>query len=127
MALQLPLEKCERLATRPSSKGLMTVLLVLFTFVTFLLIDYFHTQNAAVGPALNVSAAKHEGAPRLQHALVGRLHEVKAPAQSKSLPRVPMGLRSTKGNENRRIPDVGCRSGTVKAVFALDELRPSLS
>jgi hypothetical protein len=48
----------------------MTVLLVLFTFVTFLLIDYFRTRNAIARPALEVSAAKHETAPRLQPALV---------------------------------------------------------
>ncbi len=48
----------------------MTVLLVLFTFVTFLLIDYFRTRKAVVHPALEVSAAKHVAAPRLQPALV---------------------------------------------------------
>src|SRR6202140_3382099 len=49
----------------------MTVLLVLFTFVTFLLIDYFRTRKAVVHPALEVSAAKHGAvAPRLQPALV---------------------------------------------------------
>ena len=48
----------------------MTVLLVLFTFVTFLLIDYFRTRNAIVHPRLEVGASKHETAPRLQPALV---------------------------------------------------------
>ena len=48
----------------------MTVLLVLFTFATFLLIDYFRTRNAVVQPALQVSAAKYDSAPRLQPALV---------------------------------------------------------
>jgi glycine cleavage system H protein len=49
----------------------MTVLLVLFTFVTFLLIDYFRTRKAVVHPVLEVSAAKHGAiAPRLQPALV---------------------------------------------------------
>src|SRR5260370_26367129 len=48
----------------------MTVLLVLFTFVTFLLIDYFRTRNSTLLPALEVLAAKHETAPRLQPALV---------------------------------------------------------
>ena len=49
----------------------MTVLLVLFTFVTFLLIDYFRTRKAVVHPALEVSAAEHGAvAPRLQPALV---------------------------------------------------------
>src|ERR1700749_4655135 len=49
----------------------MTVLLVLFTFVTFLLIDYFHTRHSAVQPVLNVSSPRPEVAPRLQPALVG--------------------------------------------------------
>jgi glycine cleavage system H protein len=48
----------------------MTVLLVLFTFVTFLLIDYFRTRKAIVHPALELSAAKHAAAPRLHPALV---------------------------------------------------------
>jgi len=50
----------------------MTVLLVLFFFVTFLLIDYFRTRHAFVRPALQVAPAKHDAvAPRLQPALVG--------------------------------------------------------
>jgi glycine cleavage system H lipoate-binding protein len=50
----------------------MTVLLVLFTFVTFLLIDYFRTRHAVIQPALQVSQAKQESvSPRLQPALVG--------------------------------------------------------
>ncbi len=50
----------------------MTVLLVLFTFATFLLIDYFRTRHAVVQPALQVSTAKQEAAlPSLQPALVG--------------------------------------------------------
>ena len=50
----------------------MTVLLVLVTFATFLLIDYFRTRHAVVQPALQVSAAKHDAAlPRLRPALVG--------------------------------------------------------
>jgi glycine cleavage system H protein len=49
----------------------MTVLLVLFTFVTFLLIDYLRTRKAVVHPTLEVSAATHGTvAPRLQSALV---------------------------------------------------------
>jgi glycine cleavage system H protein len=48
----------------------MTVLLVLFTFVAFLLIDYFRTRNAIVRPALELATAK-ETRPRLQPALVG--------------------------------------------------------
>jgi glycine cleavage system H lipoate-binding protein len=48
----------------------MTVLLVLFTFATFLLIDHFRTHRAVVQPALQV-AAQQELAPRLQPALVG--------------------------------------------------------
>jgi glycine cleavage system H lipoate-binding protein len=48
----------------------MTVLLVLFTFATFLLIDHFRTRHAVVQPALQV-AAQQELAPRFQPALVG--------------------------------------------------------
>src|SRR5271166_998105 len=48
----------------------MTVLLVLFTFTTFLLIDYFRSRRAAV-PVLQVAPAKSDTiAPRLQPALV---------------------------------------------------------
>jgi len=50
----------------------MTVLLVLFFFATFLLIDYFRTRHAFVRPVLQVAPAKHDAvAPRLQPALVG--------------------------------------------------------
>src|SRR5579864_7426183 len=49
----------------------MTVLLVLFFFATFLLIDYFRTRHAIVQPALQVATASQDAAPRLQPALVG--------------------------------------------------------
>jgi glycine cleavage system H protein len=50
----------------------MTVLLVLSTFVIFLLIDYFRSRHTVVQPALQMSAAKQDAiAPRLQPALVG--------------------------------------------------------
>jgi glycine cleavage system H lipoate-binding protein len=49
----------------------MTVLLVLFFFATFLLIDYFRTRHAIVQPALQVATANQDAAPRLQPALVG--------------------------------------------------------
>ena len=51
----------------------MTVLLVLFFFSTFFLIDYFRTRhNVVVQPAMQVAAAKHDAAvPRLQPSLVG--------------------------------------------------------
>jgi glycine cleavage system H lipoate-binding protein len=51
----------------------MTVLLVLFFFSTFLLIDYFRTRNSVVvQPVVQVAPDKHEAAvPRLQPALVG--------------------------------------------------------
>ncbi len=49
----------------------MTVLLVLFFFATFLLIDYFRTRHAIVKPALQVAVASHDAAPRLQAPLVG--------------------------------------------------------
>jgi glycine cleavage system H lipoate-binding protein len=46
----------------------MTVLLVLLTFVTFLLIDHFHSRKVVVQPAVQVP--KRE-APRLAPSLVG--------------------------------------------------------
>jgi len=49
----------------------MTVLLVLFFFATFLLIDHFRSRRAIVQPALQVAAAKQDAVPRLQPALVG--------------------------------------------------------
>jgi len=50
----------------------MTVLLVLFTFITFLLIDHFRSRRAIVQPALQMATAKQDAvAPRLQPALVG--------------------------------------------------------
>jgi len=49
----------------------MTVLLVLFFFATFLLIDYFRSRHAIVQPVLQVAPAKHDALPRLQPALVG--------------------------------------------------------
>jgi glycine cleavage system H protein len=49
----------------------MTVLLVLFTFVAFLLIDYFRTRNTIPEPAvMTTAAAKLNAVPRLQPALV---------------------------------------------------------
>lgn len=47
----------------------MTVLLVLLTFVTFLLIDHFHSRKVVVQPG--VQAAKHDAPPRLAPSLVG--------------------------------------------------------
>src|ERR1700751_1307552 len=47
----------------------MTVLLVLLTFVTFLLIDHFHSRKVVVQPVVEV--AKREGPPRLAPSLVG--------------------------------------------------------
>jgi glycine cleavage system H lipoate-binding protein len=50
----------------------MTVLLVLFFFATFLLIDYLRNRHAIVKPVLQVAPSKHNAvAPRLQPALVG--------------------------------------------------------
>ncbi|HKM49286.1 MAG TPA: glycine cleavage system protein H [Terriglobales bacterium] len=50
----------------------MTVLLVLFFFATFLLIDYFRSHRAIVQPVLQVAPSKHDAvAARLQPALVG--------------------------------------------------------
>ena len=49
----------------------MTVLLVLFTFTAFLLIDYFRTRRTIAEPTLQVSAAKSDAVvPRLQPTLV---------------------------------------------------------
>jgi glycine cleavage system H lipoate-binding protein len=49
----------------------MTVLLVLFTFTAFLLIDYFRTRRTIAEPTLHAGAAKSDTtAPRLQPALV---------------------------------------------------------
>jgi glycine cleavage system H lipoate-binding protein len=47
----------------------MTVLFVLLTFVTFLLIDHFHSRKVVVQPV--VQAAKHDAPPRLAPSLVG--------------------------------------------------------
>jgi glycine cleavage system H protein len=47
----------------------MTVLLVLFFFATFLLIDHFRSRHAM--PALEATASKTDTAPRLKPALVG--------------------------------------------------------
>jgi glycine cleavage system H protein len=49
----------------------MTVLLVLFFFATFLLIDHYRSRRAVVQPAMLVAAAKQDTAPRLKPALVG--------------------------------------------------------
>src|SRR5208283_4836610 len=49
----------------------MTVLLVLFTFASFLLIDHFRSRHAVVQPAMQVSTTPEAKAPRLQPALVG--------------------------------------------------------
>ena len=49
----------------------MTVILVLFTFVTFLLIDHFYSRkHAVIMPALQVAPAK-SAAPRPQPGMVG--------------------------------------------------------
>ena len=50
----------------------MTVILVLLTFVTFLLIDHFYGRKAAVQPALD--AVKREAPPRLAPSRVGGFH-----------------------------------------------------
>src|SRR5271167_2315728 len=50
----------------------MVVLLVLFTFTAFLLIDHFRSRKTVVQPTLQMSTAKQDAAvPRLQPALVG--------------------------------------------------------
>jgi len=49
----------------------MTVLLVLFFFATFLMIDYFRTRHALVQATVPVTAAQPNAEPRLRPALVG--------------------------------------------------------
>jgi len=50
----------------------MTVLLVLFTFATFLLIDHFRSRHAVVEqPVMQVAPVNQATLPRLQPALVG--------------------------------------------------------
>ena len=50
----------------------MTVILVLLTFVTFLLIDHFYSRKRAITqPALEMASANREALPRLQPSLVG--------------------------------------------------------
>jgi glycine cleavage system H lipoate-binding protein len=50
----------------------VTVILVLLTFVTFLLIDHFYSRKRAITqPALQMASAKREALPRLQPSLVG--------------------------------------------------------
>jgi len=50
----------------------MTVILVLLTFITFLLIDHFYSRKKVVAqPVLHVAPAKREALPRLQPSLVG--------------------------------------------------------
>jgi glycine cleavage system H lipoate-binding protein len=49
----------------------MTVLLVLLTFVTFLLIDHFYSRKHAVQPAMQVAPSKREAEKHLQPSLVG--------------------------------------------------------
>ncbi len=49
----------------------MTVLLVLFFFATFLLIDHYRSRHAVVQPAMQVAASTQDAVPRLKPALVG--------------------------------------------------------
>src|SRR4029078_1641857 len=50
----------------------MTVILILLTFITFLLIDHFYSRKKVVAqPVLQVAPAKREALPRLQPSLVG--------------------------------------------------------
>jgi glycine cleavage system H lipoate-binding protein len=53
----------------------MTVLLVLFTFVAFLLIDHFYSRkHATVQPVMQASTGAPQAIPRLQPSLVGGFH-----------------------------------------------------
>lgn len=49
----------------------MTVLLVLFFFATFLLIDHFRSGRAVAQPAVQLGTAKQDRLPRVQSAFVG--------------------------------------------------------
>ncbi len=53
----------------------MTVLLVLFTFAAFLLVDHFYSRKrVTVRPAMEVAPGTREFVPRLQPNLVGGFH-----------------------------------------------------
>lgn len=53
----------------------MTVLLVLFTFVAFLLIDHFYSRKrVAVQPVMVAARSEREAIPRLEPSLVGGFH-----------------------------------------------------
>src|SRR5581483_6609486 len=52
----------------------MTVLLVLFTFAAFLLIDHFHSRKHAIIQPVMQAAREREAVPRLQPSLVGGFH-----------------------------------------------------
>jgi len=52
----------------------MTVLLVLFTFAAFLLIDHFYSRKRVVVQPVMEAAREREALPRLQPSLVGGFH-----------------------------------------------------
>jgi glycine cleavage system H protein len=52
----------------------MTVLLVLFTFAAFLLIDHFHSRKRTVVQPVMQVTREREAIPRLQPSLVGGFH-----------------------------------------------------
>lgn len=78
----------------------MTVLLVLFTFATFLLIDYFRTRHVAIRAGLQASGTEPDAVPRMKPALVGgfevpenlRYHPVHTWALSESPNLVRVGM-----------------------------------
>src|ERR1700758_5150350 len=92
----------------------MTVLLVLLTFVTFLLIDHFYSRNHAVQPVLQMAPSKREAAARLEPSLVGGFQ-------------VPENLRYHPGhtwalNESPSLVRVGMDDFACKRVVKMEHI-----
>lgn len=92
----------------------MTVILVLFTFVTFLLIDHFYSRkHAVVQPALQM--AKREPAPRMAAGVVGgfrlpenlRFHPGHTWALSESPSLVRVGMDDFAAKLTGRVESIG--------------------
>jgi hypothetical protein len=109
----------------------MTVLLVLFTFATFLLIDHFRSRHP-VEATLQADVRKQEAAPRLQPALVTgfevpenvRYHpgHTWALSESPNLVRVRMDDFASCGKRSRSENGRGRDSRTETIVSARDLL-----
>jgi glycine cleavage system H lipoate-binding protein len=92
----------------------MTVLLVLLTFVTFLLIDHFYSRKHVVQPVLQVVPSNREASARLQPSLVGGFQ-------------VPENLRYHPGhtwalNESPSLVRVGMDDFACKLVGKLEHI-----